>query len=554
MALLRFLLIAAIVALAAPEARAFCRAISQDIPPSYNPAVSGCFMGSGGPAYPLYWANLCVSYSLQKNASVQIPLETARGVAQQAFAAWNQVPCGDGGTASITASEMEPPDADGVDCDEVQYNKWGPNQHVIVFRDDGWPDQGDSVNTLGLTTMTFDITDGEIFDADTEINSSDGVELVAGPPAPAGTYDLLTILTHEAGHFLGLAHSADETAMMYAFYQNGGASTLQPDDIEGICSIDSPDGMRSTFSGAIQGSACCPIPRHGFTSECAPEDDAGNVIEALAASPVPVPTCSTDSTDEQSSKSGCSASPARPTASGMGAFGFLMTLGLLARRRRGGLPTPRRMHRRTGAATWLGFPVLAVLLALLVRADEARASVAIAVSFEDLLSRSEGAAVVVPIEARTAWEGGRIYTRTRLRVDNPIAGHLPGEAWVRTRGGVVGTEGQIVEGEASFQVGEATLVFLRSRLDPVSHAATGDYVVVERAQGQFGLVAGADQKLRLAQGHVGLVLPPSVSRAAAPGAQGRGPAPRLAHETLIGLSVEQAVGQIVAAWPALHGG
>jgi MYXO-CTERM domain-containing protein len=63
------------------------------------------------------------------------------------------------------------------------------------------------------------------------------------PPPPSGypynTYDLQAILTHEAGHFLGLAHSVDTSAIMYAFYSPGSIH-LTPDDVAGICTIYPP--------------------------------------------------------------------------------------------------------------------------------------------------------------------------------------------------------------------------------------------------------------------------------------------------------------------------
>ena len=35
------------------------------------------------------------------------------------------------------------------------------------------------------------------------------------PVVPAGAYDFLTVVTHETGHFLGLAHSGNTQATMY---------------------------------------------------------------------------------------------------------------------------------------------------------------------------------------------------------------------------------------------------------------------------------------------------------------------------------------------------
>jgi len=53
---------------------------------------------------------------------------------------------------------------------------------------------------------------------------------------PPSGYDLLTVAIHEAGHCLGLDHSLDATAVMYAYY-GGARRALLNDDINGIRSI-----------------------------------------------------------------------------------------------------------------------------------------------------------------------------------------------------------------------------------------------------------------------------------------------------------------------------
>src|SRR6185436_4346321 len=101
-------------------------------------------------------------------------------------------------------------------CTEVLYNQNGPNQNVIVFRDDKWP-YSDPNNTLGLTTVTFNADTGEIYDADMELNAT-AKNLSTSVAVPANGFDLLSVVTHEAGHFLGLAHATSATSTMYASY------------------------------------------------------------------------------------------------------------------------------------------------------------------------------------------------------------------------------------------------------------------------------------------------------------------------------------------------
>ena len=303
----------------ARDAGAFCREETVNSPIGYDPATSGCFPPADAKngIFDVYWKNDCVGYSLQKNAGKQVTLDQATRVAAQAFAAWSSTTCSGGGIPSITAVNEGP-----VDCDMVQYNNYHGNQHVIVFRDNGWP-YDDSSNTLAFTTLQVDLTTGELVDADMEINTADYTLVVDGP-VPSGAYDLLSIMTHEAGHFLGLAHSADMNAVMYAHYHPG-STTLTADDVAGICSIYPPDGTRATSFGPLPGDSCDPTPRHGFSTQCTP--DGGDLPDGgIKESGVTITLCPPPS-------GGCAIARSRSRPGfGMALCG-LLGLGAMARRR-----------------------------------------------------------------------------------------------------------------------------------------------------------------------------------------------------------------------------
>ncbi len=249
----------------ASSASAFCRT-------STGGLVDGCTITPDQcctTGLPLFWKNACVGYDIQQDASKQVSYDDAAQAIAAAFTKWTGATCATDGTGQSRAS-IDVRDLGPVACNQVQYNKDGPNQHVIMFDDATWP-HNDSNNTLALTTVTFDSTTGEIFDADMEINTAQQT-LTVHDPIPADGYDLASIVTHETGHFLGMAHSGDSRATMYAHYRQGATSmrNLTDDDVAGICSIYPPNGDRTLGDGGtVPEDSCDPTPRHGFASACA---------------------------------------------------------------------------------------------------------------------------------------------------------------------------------------------------------------------------------------------------------------------------------------------
>ncbi|MFO0658653.1 MAG: matrixin family metalloprotease [Polyangiaceae bacterium] len=252
------------VMLSATTAHAFCRTFycptedAQHEPCLLN-AATGCYGGGSSGDKPLFWSQKCIGFALNQTASKQVSFDVFKQTAVNALATWQDAACASG-KPSIEFHFLG-----AVSCDKQEYNSDQGNVNLFVFRDDQWPhDNGDTV--LALTTLTFDVDTGEIYDADMELNSHDHNFTTTDDIALIDT-DLRSVMTHESGHFIGLAHSPDETATMFAKYEGKSTSMrdLAPDDIAAVCAVYPTDR---------EVPACNPEPRHGFESACAsPAED-----------------------------------------------------------------------------------------------------------------------------------------------------------------------------------------------------------------------------------------------------------------------------------------
>jgi hypothetical protein len=249
--------VAALVVLPS-ESAAFCRATTCDPKRQVceRDEKTWCLLTG----LPLAWSSSCVSVGVHQLGSPRngLSYDTVVGVVEQAFAAWTQAECA-GGRPAITVQTTQP-----ISCGASEYNAERGNANVVLFREDEWPYVGG--DAIGLTTSRFKPSTGQLWDADIEINATNG-PISTGDPIQGA--DLLSVLTHEAGHFLGLSHSREPGATMQEFYNpevDGGTfRSLEADDINGICAIYPP--------GRVAASTSCDN-RHGFSPLCGDEQPA----------------------------------------------------------------------------------------------------------------------------------------------------------------------------------------------------------------------------------------------------------------------------------------
>ena len=156
------------------SANAYCRTKACDTEASYGDVwdeepdpeqclrnVQGCFIEGE----PLYWPSNCMSFGVQRDgsASSNIDFETAHAFIEEAFEKWAAADCGGETPGFRIVSRGE------ISCERAEYNQDATNANVFMFRDGDWPYAG-GIDTLALTTITFNVETAEIYDADVEMN------------------------------------------------------------------------------------------------------------------------------------------------------------------------------------------------------------------------------------------------------------------------------------------------------------------------------------------------------------------------------------------------
>jgi hypothetical protein len=282
----------------ARDSSAYCRATTCDPKHETCKVEAGCIVDGA----PLHWDSRCLSFGVQKDGSPlrHITYAVADEVIRSAFGQWMRADCGGGSHPSFDMWDLGAPYG-GIICDEPEFNSTKPNANVWIFRDSDWPYPGET-STLALTSTIFEKNSGALLDADVEINSF-AVALTTTSVSHDVKKDLASIVTHEAGHFLGLGHSQVQQATMFAQYSAGDLNyrSLHPDDEAGVCAIYPP----------VRDTPMCiaPSPAHGFSRYCGGGTDDGTA-----------------------SVRGCAVSPGRGSASALG--GLLVAAAIVVARLR----------------------------------------------------------------------------------------------------------------------------------------------------------------------------------------------------------------------------
>jgi hypothetical protein len=225
------------VAVSAAHAQAFCRTMSCELGEDQRPQPCArdahqCVTEGK----PLHWASSCLPYAVQLDGSPREGLDAdqVQALAAEAFASWQSAPCPGGGTPSLQAQFQG-----FVSCDrhEAVCGGASKNVNVLMLHDQDWPY---GAAQIGVTTPSAGTESGLIVDADVELNSQDFT--FSTDTSDSGNTALKYVLAHELGHFLGLAHSDVDGALMSAGYRSLplGMALLSADDVAAICTVYPP--------------------------------------------------------------------------------------------------------------------------------------------------------------------------------------------------------------------------------------------------------------------------------------------------------------------------
>jgi hypothetical protein len=256
----------ALALLGASHADAFCRTSSENAPSDHDAVTRGCWTNG----LALYQPSRTLRYRLTQESPI-LPNAVLSEKLEHAFGAWTAANpiCSPG----IRAQEVTPPTGPLV----VGYTVQRENENLVGVRAD-WPLAG---TELGLATVTYNMTTGAIYDVDLEINGTADWSFAETPAEDK--VDLQSVLNHEAGHMLGLAHSDVAASAMNGSYLPGSIEprTLTTDDHTAICTVYPNESQRLAPAGLVTSTPC----------NVGPDNPEG--------------TCATPSSTE-----GCAASPA----------------------------------------------------------------------------------------------------------------------------------------------------------------------------------------------------------------------------------------------------
>ena len=199
---------------------------------------------------------LPVPYEVNTNSAQELGGATALQVVQASYANWSAPACS--GFSSVFQGETNGSWQSGD----------GMNTLLWIYDPAQRPRELGGSSTIGVTLSTF--RGNSALDGDILFNGID--HRWTTNASRRGDVDAISIITHETGHQLGLNHSPDQSATMYAAYLGGnGAATLAADDVNGVCSLY-PSGQ----AAECQADGDCPAGERCVGGACVEQGQGGD--------------------------------------------------------------------------------------------------------------------------------------------------------------------------------------------------------------------------------------------------------------------------------------
>jgi hypothetical protein len=256
--LLLSVVLSSLLALIPDRALAWCQATT-------GAASAACPSACSNTGLPVIWGTREIEYAFNGRGFPGLQQTAVQNAVAAAFAAWAEVPC-----AGHPLGFRFLPLSMSTDL-TVGPAAAEPNLNVVsLLTPAEWQREGFGASEFARTKLWYDDKTGEILGADIAFNP--GVMPLAVCPESTScgpdAIDLQNVVTHELGHFLGLAHSEDVSATMWCSAQKGDHEkrTLADDDKAGLCGIYkngaafidtkvAPSGAAPSADGDDQGCA-----------------------------------------------------------------------------------------------------------------------------------------------------------------------------------------------------------------------------------------------------------------------------------------------------------